>query len=164
MTNLAPNKKHLALAASILFCAAIAGTSPVAFAADQATPSPAMHQSTPMSAKMVADSPEGRVKHLHDQLKITPAEEAQWQSVAQVMLANASAMKSAVKERTDMKSMSAIDDLRSYQAIVEAHAEGIKKLVIAFKPLYASMPEEQQKNADAVFGHRTKTSRAKPHG
>jgi hypothetical protein len=46
---------------------------------------------------------------------------------------------------------------------VEAHAEGIKKLVIAFKPLYEAMPEAQQKHADAVFAHRTEPSRLKKH-
>ena len=157
MANLALNKKRFALAASIALCAALAGVTTTAFAADQTTPP---HQSTAVPG----NNPEGRIKHLHDQLKITPSQETQWQSVAQVMLDNAAAMKSAMKDRADMKVMTAIDDLRTYQAIVEAHAEGIKKLAIAFKPLYASMPEKQQRNADAVFGHRTTASGAKAPG
>ena len=60
------------------------------------------------------------------------------------------------------KGMTAIDDLQSYEAIVDAHAQGIKKLAIAFKPLYASMPEAQQKNADLVFSHRTEPKLKKP--
>ncbi len=109
-------------------------------------------------------TPEARVKHLHDELKIATDQEAQWKSVAQVMLANASAIASAVKDREHMsKGMTAIDDLKSYEAIVDAHAEGIRKLATAFAPLYASMPEGQQKNADAVFGHRTRPSKLRTH-
>jgi hypothetical protein len=118
-----------------------------------------------MEGRMIrGESPEGRIKHLHDQLKITPDQETEWTHVAQVMLDNASAIDGAVKNRTGMANgMTAIDDLRSYQTIVEAHAEGIKKLAIAFKPLYEAMPEAQQKHADAVFAHRTEPSRLKKH-
>jgi hypothetical protein len=50
------------------------------------------------------------------------------------------------------KTMTAVDDLRAYQGIADAHAEGLKKLIPAFEALYASMSDEQKKNADAVFG------------
>jgi periplasmic protein CpxP/Spy len=101
----------------------------------------------------------------HDQLNITSDQEARWNDVARVMLANASAIDGAVKDRMRMSNgMTAINDLKSYERIVDAHADGIKKLAIAFAPLYASMPESQQKNADAVFGHRTQPSKLKTHG
>jgi protein CpxP len=155
MLNSTSNKARLTLLASFAICALVAGIPGSAYAAEN-TP-----QSATASGKMIrSESPEGRVKNLHDMLKITAAEETQWHGVAQVMLDNASAIDSAIKDRVRMsKGMTAIDDLKSYQAIVEAHAQGIKKLAIAFRPLYASMPEEQQKNADAVFGHRTEPSR-----
>ena len=104
-----------------------------------------------------------RVNPLHDKLKITPDEEVLWGNVAQVMLDNDAAVDDAVQARIQKAgSMNAVDDLLSYQAIVVAHAEGLKKLAVAFAPLYAAMPEAQQRNADAVFGHRT-TSRLKAH-
>jgi protein CpxP len=163
MTICASNKTRLALLLSFAICSA--GISTSASAADSAPPSATAHD-VPTGGKTIQrDGPEARIKHLHDQLKITAAQESQWHEVAQVMLDNASAIDSAVKDRDRMtKGMTAIDDLRSYQAIVVAHAEGIKKLAIAFKPLYASMPDEQQKNADAVFGHRTEPSHLKTHG
>jgi protein CpxP len=157
MTNRASNKIRLTLLASFAICAAVAGTSTAASAADIAPSSKAAH-----SVRM--SGPETRIKRLHDLLKITPAQDAQWHDVAQVMLDNASSIDSAVKDRVRMtKGMTAIDDLQSYEAIVDAHAQGIKNLAIAFKPLYASMPEAQQKNADAVFGHRTEPSNLKTH-
>ena len=149
MTNRASSKIRFTLLASFAICAALSGATTGAFAADSA-PSSAMARALPMA------DPETRIRHLHDLLKITTAQDAQWHDVAQVMLDNASAVDSAIKDRVRMtKGMTAIDDLQSYEAIVDAHAQGIKKLAIAFKPLYASMPEAQQKNADLVFSHRT---------
>jgi periplasmic protein CpxP/Spy len=161
MTN-AIMKTRLALMMPLFLCAAFAGTSIQAMAAENMPA--AMTPSGPASTKMTeARTPEARVKH--DELKITPAQETQWNNVAHVMLANASAIDSAVKERMRMSTgMSAIDDLKSYETIVDAHADGIKKLAIAFAPLYAAVPESQQKNADAVFGHRTQPSKLKTHG
>ncbi len=140
------------LAASILFCAFAAP----AFAATAAAPT--------AMAGPTAETPESRVRHLHDQLKITPAQEAQWHGVAQVMLDNAKALNAAVRNRTAMtKGMTALDDLQSYEAIVDAHADGLKKLAVAFKPLYDAMPAAQQKNADAVFGRHTGPATVKEH-
>jgi protein CpxP len=126
---------------------------------------PAVSSSAPMSGAMARNhGPESRIRHLHDQLKIMPDQEVQWMSVSQVMLDNASAVDRAVKDRMAItKDMSAVDDLRSYEVIAEAHAEGIRKLAAAFAPLYAAMPDSQQKNADAVFAHRTAPGKLKTH-
>jgi periplasmic protein CpxP/Spy len=149
-------KIHIALA--LILCAG-ASTLP-ARAAETAAPS-AM---APASAPGMAESPEARIKHLHDQLKITSDEESKWNTVAQVMLNNASSINDAVQDRVRMaKTMTAISDLKSYEAIVDAHADGIKKLATAFAPLYAAMPEAQQKHADAVFGRRTEPAQLKTH-
>ena len=151
-----PNKNRIALA--LVLCAT-ASTLP-ARAAESAAPS-AM---APAGTAMMAESPETRIKHLHDQLKITVDEESGWNTVAQVMLNNASDINDAVQDRVRMsKTMTAINDLKSYEAIVDAHADGIKKLATAFAPLYAAMPEAQQKHADAVFGRRTEPSQLKTH-
>jgi protein CpxP len=162
MENRSSLKALLPLAASVAICLAATGVSTAAYSADP-VPVPATARHIAIHAK-VAQTAEGRIKHLHDQLEITSDQESQWQSVAQVMLDNANAVDSAIKDRVHIRSgMTAVDDLRSYEAVVDAHAEGIKKLAIAFKPMYDAMPEEQQKNADAVFGHRTSPSRLKTH-
>jgi len=160
MTN-AILKHRSALLASLAFCV-FAGASTCAMAAE--TMPVATKQSGHKRANTEGTTPESRIRHLHDQLKITTDQESQWSDVAQVMLANASAIDSAVKDRVQMaKAMTAIDDLKSYEAIVDAHADGLKKFAVAFAPLYSSMPEDQQKNADAIFGHRTQPSRLKTH-
>lgn len=151
------------LVVPLTLCAAFSAFSGGALAVE-ITPT-GISRGEPMGTKMAQDkTPEARIRHLHDELKITPDQEGQWSNVAQVMLANASAIDSAVRDRERMsKEMTAIDDLKSYEAIVDAHADGIRKLSVAFAPLYSAMPEGQQKSADAVFGHRTQPSRLKTH-
>jgi hypothetical protein len=48
--------------------------------------------------------------------------------------------------------MTAVDDVKSYAAIADAHADGLKKFVSVFEALYNSMSDEHKKNADNVFG------------
>lgn len=105
---------------------------------------------------------EARIKSLHTRLHITAAQEPQWDAVAQVMRENAQAMEAPIQKRKqNASSMTAVDDLRSYQEIADMHASGLKKLVPAFEALYATMSDEQKKNADAIFSRRAKRSMKK---
>jgi protein CpxP len=160
MKNHPFHQARLAFIASIAACTIMIGIpSGVMAAAEQASSTAADNMKPGVTR---GEKVEDRIKHLHDQLKITPQQEAQWSNVAQVMLDNASAVDSAIKDRVAKSaSMTAIDDLRSYQAIVQTHADGLKKLAGAFMPLYSAMPEAQQRNADAVFGHRITASKLK---
>jgi periplasmic protein CpxP/Spy len=145
---------RLALIASAAICAIAIGSPSAGFASASIS-----------AGEHMRGSVESRIKDLHDQLRITAGQEAQWRGVAQVMMDNSSAIESAVQERArKAKGMSAVEDLLSYQAIAAAHADGLKKFADAFTPLYSAMPEAQQKHADAVFAHRTETSRLKTHG
>lgn len=95
---------------------------------------------------------EARIASLHKRLKITAAQEPQWQQVAQVMRDNASQIEQLVKERNaKVKTMTAVDNLQTYSDIAQAHADGLKKLVPVFDTLYGSMSDAQKKIADAVF-------------
>ena len=100
------------------------------------------------------DRAEARVKELHIKLQITPAQEEQWNKVAQVIRDNAKTMEGLIKERSEKANvMTAVEDLKSYGAIAEAHADGINKFLAVFEPLYAGMSDLQKKNADLVFHH-----------
>ena len=132
-------------------------------------PSTAMAQASPAASPAAkathANRVEARTKSLHDGLKITAAQEPQWQAVADVMRDNAKAMGALIRDRAaKMKTMTAIDDLHSYAAIADAHAAGVKKLVTAFEPLYASLSDAQKKAADAMFQRRPHPSRHKKSG
>jgi protein CpxP len=98
------------------------------------------------------DRVEARITQLHDQLKITSAQQPQWDALAQAMRDNAAQMQTLLQARAkNVKTASAVDDLHSYEALADAHAEGLKKFVPAFETLYASMSDDQKKTADAVF-------------
>jgi protein CpxP len=98
---------------------------------------------------------EQHIKELRAQLKITPAQEAQWQQFAQVMRDNAREMDEAVMQRAQQfASMSAVDDMESYAKIAEAHVQHLRKLIPAFSSLYTAMTPEQKKQADDVFRSR----------
>ena len=130
-----------------VFATALFVAPPVVFA--QGTPG----ASTPTPPRAaVGKRIEQRIKRLHDQLKITAAEEPQWDAVAEAMREDAQTVGALVLERREKAAtMNAVDDLRTYQAIAEAHATGVAKLVSAFEALYAAMSPEQQKNADRTF-------------
>jgi protein CpxP len=123
---------------------------------------------TPVAAPATetkGETVEQRITALHASLKITPAEEAQWNGVAQAMRENAAAMDKlvATNRTTPPQNMSAVDDLKTYQQFAQAHVDGLKTLTAAFSTLYDAMPDAQKKVADEAFrtsGHGT----AAPHG
>ncbi|CAB3758968.1 Spy/CpxP family protein refolding chaperone [Paraburkholderia solisilvae] len=94
---------------------------------------------------------EDRIAYLHQQLKITSQQDAQWNTFADAMRDNGATMAKLFEERRANKDMSAIDDMKQYAQIAQANADGTKKLVDAFQPLYDSMPADQKKLADATF-------------
>ena len=102
---------------------------------------------------------------MHDRLNITQTQEDEWGKVAQVMRENATVMETLIKVRVEhAKTMTAIDDMKSYGDITDAHADGIRKLTPVFAALYADMSDEQKKEADYMFSHgknRAKKSKSK---
>ena len=98
-----------------------------------------------------ADPVEAHIKAVHAKLKITPAEESQWLKVAQMMRDSAHQMDTLTKTSAEKTNMNAIDSLKSYSEIADAHASNIKKFIPVFETLYDSMPDAQKKNADALF-------------
>jgi len=100
-----------------------------------------------------AETVEQRITNLHTALKITPQEETNWTSVAQAMRENAAAMQKLAADSTVQvpQSMTAVDDLKTYQKFAQAHVDGLKNLTSSFEALYNSMPDPQKKVADQVF-------------
>jgi protein CpxP len=94
---------------------------------------------------------ETRIKTLHDELKITPDQEDQWNTVAQTMRSNEATMEPLYEARKNADSMTAIDNLKNHQALSQAYAESFNKFIDAFEPLYNSMPDSQKKWADESF-------------
>jgi hypothetical protein len=137
---------------------ALVGTSMLAgplttMAADSAAP--AAIQAAPVATRgeHAKETIEQRIASLHASLAITAGEEADWNGVTKVMRENAVAWEKlvAAKSAQDPTSMTAVDDLMTYQKFAVAHVEGLTSLTAAFSTLYQSMPDAQKKIADQVF-------------
>jgi len=112
------------------------------------------------SAQQRVDRVEARITDMHAKLKITQAQEDQWAKVAQVMRDNEKAIEPLIKTRAEnAKTMTAIDDLKSYAAVADAHADGLRKFTPVFEALYAGMSDDQKKEADFLFRHGDKKSK-----
>jgi periplasmic protein CpxP/Spy len=95
---------------------------------------------------------EERITQLHSSLKITSQQEDQWSKFADVMRENAHTMGDLYRQRIAQRdTMSALDDMKQYAQITQADADGTKRLVDAFEPLYTSLSPEQKKLADTAF-------------
>jgi periplasmic protein CpxP/Spy len=146
-----------ALMGATFLATPLAATRALAQAAPAATPVASA------AAETRGETVEQRITNLHAALKITPAEEAQWNGVAQAMRENAAAMDKlvATDRTTPPQNMTAVQDLQNYQQFAQAHVDGLKNLSSAFSTLYNAMPDTQKKVADQVFltsGHGTSAS------
>ncbi|RQR38838.1 hypothetical protein DIE23_03500 [Burkholderia sp. Bp9143] len=129
-----------------------------AFAQTQPQPQPAPAAATAASAPSAEQRAarheariEQRIKYLHDQLKITSAQEPQWKTFADTMRENGDTMGRLYRTRMESQNVSAVDDMKQYAELAQANADGAKKLADAFAPLYASFPANQKALADTTF-------------
>jgi len=122
---------------------------------------PATTEAAPVPAEANA-AVEARIKELHRKLHITAAQQTQWDNLVQVMRGNATAMIDLQRQRAqDVKSMTAVDAVKSYAAVVEAHETGMAKFVPAFQALYDSMSDRQKMLANTMFRTRVRSGAKK---
>ncbi len=133
------------LVAAALFCMTVIFGSPLIAKAQTGS-------TTPKPKVSEAGRVEVRINELHSKLKITAAQEEQWNKVAEVMRENAAAMDPLIKARQEKENtLNAVEDLKSYAAITDAHATGLNKFIPVFEALYSGMSDEQKKIADSLF-------------
>ena len=143
-------KISLTLAMLAVTAGALAQTQPQTPPPAQAAPAASAPSAEQRAARHEARI-EQRIKYLHDQLKITPAQEPQWKTFADTMRANGDTMGRLYRERMESRNVSAVDDMKQYAELAQANADGAKKLADAFAPLYDSFPAEQKALADTTF-------------
>jgi hypothetical protein len=158
-------KTLVALAASCAVTAVFAQSSaPAASASGPAVAAQPASASAPAGSRREARVEE-RIAQLHSSLKITSAQEAQWAPFADAMRENARTMADLYRQRIAQRdTMSALDDMKQYQQITQANADGTKRLVDAFEPLYASLSPEQKKLADTSFRQEGEHHGRREHG
>ncbi len=131
---------------------------PVAGAPVHAQTAPTASQTMTPAARV--DQVEARIASLHTRLKITTEQEAQWAAFTTVMRANAKQM-GELYQTGNPQTMSAVEAMRHYAKISQAHAEEIDNLVIPFEALYNMMAPAQKKAADDAF--HTVGRNGRPH-
>jgi Spy/CpxP family protein refolding chaperone len=108
-----------------------------------------------MGRMMPGQFADGRIAFLKAELKITPAQEAQWQQVAAAMHENAKALDQTITSaRQNRADMDAVQRLELREQFAKVRADNDARLVAAFKPLYASLSPEQQQTANQLVGAR----------
>ena len=158
MTKTQSNRFALAACAALLSlpAAAFAQSAQVAATTPQRAAPPAVAGSPmaghPVAGKNAEERVENRINELHAQLRITPAEQQQWDQFAQAMRENARDMDQVLMQRSQQfQSMNALQSMQSYERIAAAHAQHVQKLIPAFENLYNAMPDQQKRLADQVF-------------
>ncbi len=134
------------------FSVAGAQTASGALTGPEATPAASKnHDEETSEARNVED----HISQLRNELKITAAEEPQWDSVAKTMRENAEEIDQAIDKRdTTINTATAVENLNSYADVVQTHAAAVKKLAHSFSALYAEMSDSQKRMADEIFAHR----------
>jgi hypothetical protein len=115
---------------------------------------------------------DGRLAFLKAELKITPAQETQWSAYEKVMRDNAAETKArfekmraerekatadakaAGKDRPDRPKLSAVERMERMQTFGKERLDREAKVLAAFKPLYASLSDDQKKTADELIAQR----------
>lgn len=148
------------LGAGVLSGAVVSSNAQQPAATPASVGKPATPIATPEEAARSTLRSETRIRRLHDKLEIAAAQEALWAPVAQVMRDNEATFRTTLTERTsDMKSSTAVNDLKAFQVIADHHSAGLKKFIPVFETLYQSLPAAQQKRADRIFADRSRSDR-----
>lgn len=96
-----------------------------------------------------------QIDRLHRQLRITPAQENAWTQFAETMRVNARHLDELYQDRAErFENMSAVDNLRNYQQIVQAQADDLARKAATFQALYESLSPEQKLAADRIFRYQ----------
>jgi periplasmic protein CpxP/Spy len=143
-------------AAALLTSAAVLGLTP---ALAQTAPAPGDSAAMQSQARHHAGSRmlpgqlvDGRIAFLKAELKITPEQETQWQSMAAALRQNANALDQVITSpRQQRGSMHAVQRLTEREQFDKVRTENDERLLSAFKPLYASLSPDQQQIANQLL-------------
>ena len=103
-----------------------------------------------------ADHIEGHIAFLKAELKITPAQEADWDKVAEAMRKDVSESRAADHQYMNQNQPSALDSLNERTYYAELRAQGERRFIDAFKPLYGKLSSAQKQSADELFANEDK--------
>jgi protein CpxP len=111
---------------------------------------------------------EARLAYIKTALKITDAQQSQWEAYAAVVRKNAKDREQWIEKRRSREPgqprPNAIERLEKAQAFFTEMASRVNQLLAVQKPLYAVLSPEQQKVADVVLNPRRRPMGPQMHG
>jgi periplasmic protein CpxP/Spy len=149
---------------ALVIAAALGATgvamAPMQYAAAQAAnpaPPPPPGQ-PPQPRREFVSHIDGRIAFLKAELKITPAQEPQWEKVAQALRQNSEERRKSFEQAraTDRtQPPTALQHLEAMARMSAIRAQQTDRVLVAFRPLYDSLSDEQKKAADELMSpHR----------
>ena len=150
---------------SALVSAGLAAAAPLSLAQSAGDGPQARHdaqrhrQHEPRAFSMPGERIEARLAYLKTALKITDAQQPQWEAFANTLRKHARDMDQRIKARHEQmaqehhdRKVTAIERLERRQARLTAASARLNDTLAAAKPLYAALSPEQQKVADELLG------------
>ena len=113
--------------------------------------------------RMPSERVEARLAYLRTALKITDAQQPQWEGFANVLRKQARDMDQRIGERRaqagkgqrhDFRNVSAIERLERRQQRMQAQSVRLNEVIGAAKPLYAALSPDQKQVADELFARQ----------
>jgi len=120
--------------------------------------------------RMPSERVEARLAYLKTALRITDAQQPQWDAFANTLRKQAREMDVRIEARRAQRAQSgrdgrvtAIERLERRQQRLELASSRLNEIVAAAKPLYAALTPEQQKVADELLAQRHRGMRHGQH-
>jgi predicted Zn-dependent protease len=105
--------------------------------------------------RQMSDRIDARLAYVKTALKITPAQEGQWNTVAEVVRQQVKAMDAertaAHAAHASATPVSAIERLQQHQKMMSTMSTRLNAVITAAQPLYATFTDEQKKTADEML-------------
>ncbi len=154
--------RHAAIHLAAWTAAALAGVPPAGAQAPavqapavqaSATQAPAAQGAAGSQAMQAPAVPrvERQIASLQRRLRITPAQQPQWDAFTGVMRDNGRRQEAAAARAARPLTLTAPNDLRAHAAAAQAQADSMARLVPAFDAPYAALSPDQRAAADQVF-------------
>jgi protein CpxP len=149
------------LVTTTLVSLALAAAAPLAAAQATAPDATKQRQVRPegkRDTRLPSERVEARLAEAKTKLKITAAQEAQWNAFADVTRKHARAADENVKAMRDGKRtqerLTAVQRMERRQQMAASHAQRLTEVIAAAKPLYAALSTEQKTIADDMLTPR----------
>ncbi len=105
---------------------------------------------------------EGQIAYYKAELKITEAQEPQWNAFADALHTSAGQLRQAMmKAREAQGTVTAPEQMERRIALLTALRDTMQAMLVAAKPLYATLSDEQKKVADELMAEHMMTMRAR---